>query len=37
MLVTPACGLAGFDRTAAVRALRTVREAAEIVTEELAR
>ncbi|HET9650403.1 MAG TPA: methionine synthase [Microlunatus sp.] len=37
LLITPACGLAGFDRAGAIRALRTVREAAEIVTEELAR
>lgn len=37
LLITPACGLAGFDRPAAVRALRMVREAGEIVTEELGR
>jgi methionine synthase II (cobalamin-independent) len=37
LLVTPSCGLAGLDRSAAVRALRTVSEAAEIVTDELQR
>ncbi|GAA3611218.1 uroporphyrinogen decarboxylase/cobalamine-independent methonine synthase family protein [Microlunatus ginsengisoli] len=37
LLVTPACGLAGFDRAGAIDALRAVREAAEIVSEELAR
>lgn len=37
LLITPACGLAGFDRAGAIRALRAVREAAEIVTDELAR
>lgn len=31
-VITPACGLAGLTREAAVRALRTVRQAAEIVT-----
>jgi methionine synthase II (cobalamin-independent) len=36
MLVMPACGLAGASPQAAVRALRTVRTAAEIVTEQLA-
>lgn len=35
MLVTPACGLAGLAQADALRALRTVRTAAEIVTERL--
>jgi hypothetical protein len=35
MVVTPACGLAGFDERSAVTALRTVGKAADIVTEEL--
>ena len=34
-VVTPACGLAGFSRTAAISALRTVRTAAGIVAEGL--
>lgn len=34
-VITPACGLAGFRRTAAVAALRTVRTAAGIVGEGL--
>lgn len=37
LIVTPACGLAGQDAASAARSLRTVREAAGIVTEELAR
>ena len=37
LLLTPACGLAGLSTGEAVRALRTVREAAEIVTEDVAR
>jgi methionine synthase II (cobalamin-independent) len=37
LLLTPACGLAGLASGEALRALRTVREAAEIVTEDLAR
>jgi len=36
LVVTPACGLAGATATDAVRALRTVRTAADIVTEQLA-
>lgn len=36
LVLTPACGLAGHDPQAAVRALRTVRTAAGIVTEQLA-
>ena len=36
MLVMPACGLAGPARPSAIRALRTIRVAAEIVTEKLA-
>ena len=35
MFVTPACGLANADPAAALQALRTVRTAAEIVTERL--
>jgi len=35
-VVTPACGLAGRTPAAAVAALRTVRQAAEIATEQLA-
>lgn len=35
MIITPACGLSGFDEQAAVHALRAVGKAAEIVTEEL--
>ena len=34
-VVTPACGLAGFSRTAAISALRTIRTAAGIVGEGL--
>ena len=34
-VVTPACGLAGFTRGAAIAALRTVRTAAGIVGEGL--
>ena len=34
-VVTPACGLAGFSRTAAIAALRTIRTAAGIVGEGL--
>jgi methionine synthase II (cobalamin-independent) len=36
LLVTPACGLAGATPSQAVRALRTVRTAAQIVTDQLA-
>ena len=36
LLITPACGLAGAPSPDAVRALRTVRTAADIVTEQLA-
>jgi methionine synthase II (cobalamin-independent) len=36
LLLTPACGLAGLTGADAVRALRTVRTAADIVTEQLA-
>ena len=36
LLLTPACGLAGANPDEAVRALRTVRTAADIVTEQLA-
>lgn len=36
MIITPACGLAGFDRASAVRALQAVRNAADIVTDQLA-
>lgn len=35
LLLTPACGLAGWSPRAAVRLLRTLREAAEIVGDEL--
>lgn len=35
LVVTPACGLAGVEPTAALRALRTVRTAAGIVSEQL--
>lgn len=35
MIITPACGLAGFDERSAVQAMRTIRKAAGIVTEEL--
>ncbi len=37
LLITPACGLAGFDRTSAVAALRAVADAARYVTDDLAR
>ena len=36
IVITPACGLASATRDAAVRALRTLRSAAQIVTEQLA-
>lgn len=36
MMITPACGLARFDQSSAVRALRAVRTAAGIVTDQLA-
>lgn len=36
LVLTPACGLAGFSPASAVRALRTVRTAAGILTEQLA-
>jgi methionine synthase II (cobalamin-independent) len=36
IVITPACGLASTTRDGAVRALRTVRTAAQIVTEQLA-
>ncbi|MBO0811605.1 MAG: hypothetical protein J2P23_06120 [Microlunatus sp.] len=36
MIITPACGLARFDHGSAVRALRAVRKAADIVTDQLA-
>jgi methionine synthase II (cobalamin-independent) len=36
IVITPACGLASATREGAVRALRTVRSAAQIVTEQLA-
>ena len=36
MVLTPACGLASATRDAAVHALRTLRSAAQIVTEQLA-
>ncbi|GAB3928198.1 hypothetical protein GCM10011575_11760 [Microlunatus endophyticus] len=36
MIITPACGLARFDRASAVGALRAVRKAADIVTDQLA-
>jgi methionine synthase II (cobalamin-independent) len=36
MVITPACGLAGAQPRGAVQALRTVRNAAEIVSEKLA-
>ena len=34
-VLTPACGLAGFDRSGALAALRTLRSAADIVTDRL--
>jgi methionine synthase II (cobalamin-independent) len=36
IVITPACGLASATRDGAIRALRTVRSAAQIVTEQLA-
>ncbi len=36
LIITPACGLSAFTRDAAIRALRTLRTAAGIVTEQLA-
>jgi hypothetical protein len=36
IVITPACGLASASRDGAVRALRTLRSAADIVTEQLA-
>ena len=36
IVITPACGLASATRDGAVRALRTLRSAAQIVTEQLA-
>ena len=36
LIITPACGLAAFTRDAAIRALRSLRTAAGIVTEQLA-
>ena len=36
IVITPSCGLASTTRDAAVRALRTLRSAAQIVTEQLA-
>jgi hypothetical protein len=36
LILTPACGLAGASGPDAVRALRTVRTAADIVTDQLA-
>lgn len=36
MIITPACGLAGFEQRSAITALRTVRQAADIVTDQLA-
>jgi methionine synthase II (cobalamin-independent) len=36
VVITPACGLASATRDGAIRALRTVRSAAQIVTEQLA-
>jgi methionine synthase II (cobalamin-independent) len=36
MVITPACGLTSATRDAAVHALRTLRSAAQIVTEQLA-
>ena len=36
VVITPACGLASATRDAAVHALRTLRSAAQIVTEQLA-
>lgn len=36
MIITPACGLARFDQRSAVQAMRAVRKAADIVTDQLA-
>jgi len=36
MIITPACGLARFDQASAIGALRAVRKAADIVTDQLA-
>jgi hypothetical protein len=36
IVITPACGLASTSRDDAIRALRTLRSAAKIVTEQLA-
>ncbi len=36
LIITPACGLSGRTRDSAIRALRTIRTAAGIVTEQLA-
>jgi methionine synthase II (cobalamin-independent) len=36
IMITPACGLASATREGAVAALRTLRSAAQIVTEQLA-
>jgi methionine synthase II (cobalamin-independent) len=36
IVITPACGLASASRDGAVRALRTLRSAADIVTAQLA-
>ena len=36
LIITPACGLSGFTRGAAISALRAIRTAAGIVTEQLA-
>jgi methionine synthase II (cobalamin-independent) len=36
IVITPGCGLASASRDDAVRALRTLRSAAQIVTEQLA-
>jgi methionine synthase II (cobalamin-independent) len=36
IVITPACGLASGTRDSAVRALRTLRSAAQIVSEQLA-
>jgi methionine synthase II (cobalamin-independent) len=37
MVLSPACGLARFDQRSAVNALRTLRKAADIVTDQLPR
>ncbi|HET9871085.1 MAG TPA: hypothetical protein VFP89_00645 [Propionibacteriaceae bacterium] len=36
ILITPACGLAGFEPASALHVLRSIRTAADIVTEQLA-